>query len=87
MGKSCSFDQPYFLFVMSICSFGCFPFGFESGTLVLIASVPGHCLHFTYYKRSEKEEDCSANLPNLFLNNINMQNKENVDNNLNGSKF
>ena len=24
-------------------------FGFEGGTLVLIASVPGHCLHFTSY--------------------------------------
>ena len=25
-------------------------FGFEGGTLVLIASVPGHCLSFTFYK-------------------------------------
>ena len=24
-------------------------FGFESGTSVLIASVPGHCLSFTFY--------------------------------------
>ena len=24
-----------------------FDFGFECGTLVLIASFPGHCLHFT----------------------------------------
>ena len=24
-------------------------FGFEGGTLVLIASVPGHCLSFTLY--------------------------------------
>ena len=23
-------------------------FGFEGRTLVLIASVPGHCLHFTF---------------------------------------
>ena len=24
-------------------------FGFEDGTLVLIASVPGHCVSFTFY--------------------------------------
>ena len=24
-------------------------FAFEGGTLVLIAPVPGHCLHFTLY--------------------------------------
>ena len=24
-------------------------FGFEGGALVLIASVPGHCLHFTLF--------------------------------------
>ena len=33
------------LCIMSICDFGCFPFGFEGGTLVLMAPVPGHCLH------------------------------------------
>ena len=26
--------------------------GFEGGTLVLIASVPGHCLSFTYFSLS-----------------------------------
>ena len=25
-------------------------FGFEGRTLILIASVPGHCLFFTFYK-------------------------------------
>ena len=32
-----------------MCYFGCFPFGFEGGTLVLIAPVPDHCLPFTPY--------------------------------------
>ena len=34
------FDLWYFLVISH--------FGFEGGTLVLIASVPGHCLSFTY---------------------------------------
>ena len=36
-------------------------FGFESGTLILIVSVPGHC-SFTFYllQGFDKEEDCSA---------------------------
>ena len=29
MGKSCSFGQQYVLFIMSICSFGCFQFWFR----------------------------------------------------------
>ena len=32
---------------MSVCYFGCYPFGLEGGTMVLIAPVPGHCLPFT----------------------------------------
>ena len=24
-------------------------FGFEGRTLILIASIPGHCLHFTFF--------------------------------------
>ena len=26
-------------------------FGFEGGTLVLFALVPGHCIFFTFYER------------------------------------
>ena len=33
LGKSCSFGQSYVLFVMSICSFGCFPFWFRGQDL------------------------------------------------------
>ena len=36
MGKSCSFSYPYVLFVMSICSFGCFQLSFKGSNLVLI---------------------------------------------------
>ena len=28
-------------------------FGFEDGTLVLIVSVPGHCLPLTFFKRDD----------------------------------
>ena len=48
MGKSRSFGQPYVLFVMSIRSLLVSYFGFECRTLVLIASVPGHCLPFAW---------------------------------------
>ena len=34
---------------MSICNFSYFHFGSEGGTLVLITSVPGHCLPFHVY--------------------------------------
>ena len=37
---NCSFGLTYDLFVMSICGFGCFPFGFDGRTLCLIASFP-----------------------------------------------
>ena len=33
---------------MSICNVGCFPFGFEGATMVLMAPVPGNCLPFTF---------------------------------------
>ena len=33
MGKSYSFGQPYVLFIMSICNFGCFPFCFRGHDL------------------------------------------------------
>ena len=33
--------------VLTYCDFVVSHFGFEGGTLVLIASVPGHCLSFT----------------------------------------
>lgn len=37
--------QPNVLFVMSVCNFG--RFSFEDRTLVVTASVPGHCLPFS----------------------------------------
>ena len=36
------------LCTLTICSFNYFPFGFEGGIWVLIAPVPGHCIHFTF---------------------------------------
>ena len=50
--ESCSFGLPYVLFVfLLIVILVISHFGFEGGTMVLIASVPGHCLNFTsYYK-------------------------------------
>ena len=39
--------------VMSICCFSCFPyFGYEGRASVLFASVPGHCLPFTFLLKS-----------------------------------
>ena len=38
------------LCILTCCNFSCSYFGFEDGTLVLIASVPGHCLSFTFNK-------------------------------------
>ena len=35
------------LCILSYCSLSCSHFGLKSGTLVLIASVLGHCLLFT----------------------------------------
>ena len=52
MGKSCSFRLPYVLFVLCLHVFVIlviFHFGSEGGTLVLITSVPGHCLPFHVY--------------------------------------
>ena len=34
---------------LTYCNFSYFPFWFEGGTLVLIASVPVHCLSFTVH--------------------------------------
>ena len=47
------------LFIASVVSH----FAFEDGDLVLIASAPGHCLPFTYYKKCDpiclhKNGDC-----------------------------
>ena len=48
LGESCSFGLRYVLFVFSlIVVLVISHFGFEGGTLVLIASVPGRCLSFT----------------------------------------
>ena len=38
-------------------------FGFEGGTLVLIVSVPGHCLSFTFYLLASKRYDDSLPVP------------------------
>ena len=48
-GMSCSFGLPYVLFVsclfvILVVSY----YGFEGGTVVLIASAPGYCLPFTF---------------------------------------
>ena len=37
----------FLLCILTYCNFSYFPFGFEGGTLVPIASVPSHCLFFT----------------------------------------
>ena len=47
--NSCTIGIPYIPFVMSICSLVVSNFGFEDGTLVLIASAPGQCLPFPFY--------------------------------------
>ena len=46
MGRSCPFVQPYVLFARIMSVFLIFVvshFGFEGGTVVLIAPVPVHC--------------------------------------------
>ena len=51
MIKSCSFDRPCVLFLL--CLFVALVvshFVFEGRNLVLIVSVPGHCLLFTFCK-------------------------------------
>ena len=40
------------LCILAYCSFSYFPLWFEGGTLVLLASVPGHYLSFTFYNMS-----------------------------------
>ena len=46
----CSFDLQDILCVFClIVNLIISHFGFDGGTLVLIASVPGHCLSFTFY--------------------------------------
>ena len=52
---SCSFSLPYVLFVFKLIVIVVIShFGFEGGTLVLIVSVPGHCLSFTLFFFSHK---------------------------------
>ena len=60
--ESCSFGLPYVLFVFwLIIILVISHFGFEGGTLVLIASVPDNCLSFTFqYFTYRKEEKFSA---------------------------
>ena len=41
-------DRPSYFDLLKIISV-ISHFGFEGGTLVLIASVPGHCLSFTFF--------------------------------------
>ena len=38
----------YSLCILTICNFGCFPFWFRGPGVVLLAPVPGHCLHLTF---------------------------------------
>ena len=56
---TCSFGLPYVVYVFwLIVILVISHFGFEGGTLVLIASVPGRCLSFTSFslcgKRGKK---------------------------------
>ena len=48
MGESCSFGLFMFSLYFDIVILVISHFGFEGWTLVLIASVPGHCLSFTF---------------------------------------
>ena len=51
MGESCSFVLPCVLFVFRIIVIIVFSHvGFDGDTLVLIKSVPDHCLHFSRQK-------------------------------------
>ena len=61
MGGSCSFGLPIVLFVfLLIVILVLYHFGFEGETLVLIASVPGHCLSFTVAIVCSHVVDCNA---------------------------
>ena len=65
-GKSCSFGLPYVLFVLCIFVVLVISrFGFEGATLVLIVSVPGHCLPFTIHQISK------SLFPNFIADTIN----------------
>ena len=49
------------LCILTYCNFSYFHFGFEDGTLVLIASVAGHWLPFTLYRKTVQE--CYISIP------------------------
>ena len=49
------------LCILTYCNLVIFHFGFEDGTLVLIASVPGHWLPFTLYRKTVQE--CYISIP------------------------
>ena len=61
MGRRCPFGLPNVSFVLCVFVILVIShFGFEGETLVLIAPVPGHCLHFYFSMkfailRSEKQ--------------------------------
>ena len=59
---SCSFGLPYVLFVFRLIVILVW---FEGGALVLIASVPGHCLSFTFQNFSDRY--CICALRSLML--------------------
>ena len=42
---------------LTICSFSYFPFWFEGGIWVLIASVAGHCILVTFIPAHQKSKD------------------------------
>ena len=42
------------LFVILVVSY----FGFEGGTLILIAPVPDHCLHYTFLRNLPNDHSC-----------------------------
>ena len=49
LGKSCSFGLPYIIFVLCLLVSKVGSHFGEGRTLVLIVSVSGHCLPFTYH--------------------------------------
>ena len=48
LGTSCSLGWPYVLCILIICNLSCFQLWFEGWIWILIVSVPGLCILFTF---------------------------------------
>ena len=59
LGTSCSLGWPYVLCILIICNLSCFQLWFEGWIWILIVSVPGLCILFTY----GSEVLCVSNIP------------------------